>query len=137
MFRLVADVLDPAALKALLLDPRAGACVTFEGWVRNHNAGRPVQALDYEAHSHLAETEGGRIVEEARQQYGLPAAYCLHRVGELQVGELAVWVGVCAPHRGPAFEACRYIIDQVKVRVPIWKKEHYADGESGWINAGG
>ena len=134
MFRITPEPLDLAALKTSLADDRAGACVTFEGWVRNHNDGRPVQALDYEAYPALAEKEGARILAEARGKFAVQTAVCVHRTGNLQIGDLAVWVGVSAAHRGAAFEACRYIIDEVKARVPVWKKEHYADGASEWIN---
>lgn len=125
--------LDPAALQRALADPRAGACVTFEGWVRDHNDGRPVRALDYEAYPLLAEKEGARILAEARARFAVTAAVCVHRTGALAIGDLAVWVGVAAAHRGAAFDACRYLIDETKARVPIWKKEHYSDGTSGWI----
>ena len=134
MFTLASAPLDPAALQRELLDPRAGACVTFEGWVRNHNHGRPVLALDYEAFAELAGREGNRIVAEARAKFDLVALACVHRVGALQIGDLAVWVGVAAAHRGAAFDACRYVIDEAKARVPIWKKEHYAGGSSEWVN---
>ena len=134
MFRISAEPLDLIALKTDLLDPRAGACVTFEGWVRNHNEGKPVQALDYEAYAELAEVEGNRILIEAREKFAVQTVSAVNRVGALQIGDLAVWVGVGSAHRGEAFEACRYIIDEVKARVPIWKKEHYADGASEWIN---
>ena len=134
MFRIAHEPLDLAALKALLADPQAGAGVTFEGWVRNHNEGKPVLALDYEAYAQLAETEGARILAEAREKFRVANAVCVHRVGALHIGDLAVWVGVSAAHRGAAFDACRYIIDEVKARVPIWKKEHYADGATEWIN---
>jgi len=90
--------------------------------------------VEYEAFAPLALREGARILSEARARFGLERACCAHRVGELQIGELAVWVGVSAAHRGEAFDACRYIIDQVKHRVPIWKKEYYAEGDSGWVN---
>lgn len=133
-FRISSSPLDPAALKQALLDARAGACVTFEGWVRDHNDGRPVRALDYEAFGELAEKEGARIIDEARGKFAVLAIDGVHRVGALQIGDLAVWVGVAAAHRGAAFEACRYIIDEAKARVPIWKKEHYADGASEWVN---
>lgn len=122
------------ALGRELRDARAGACVTFEGWVRDHNDGRPVRALDYEAFAELAEREGERIIAEARTQFEILAVAGVHRVGALQIGDLAVWVGVVAAHRGAAFAACRYIIDEAKARLPIWKKEHYADGSSEWIN---
>ena len=80
------------------------------------------------------EREGERILAEARQRFGVARVACAHRVGPLAIGELAVWVGVSAAHRGEAFDACRYIIDEVKHRVPIWKKEYYQDGDSGWVN---
>lgn len=134
MFRIAVQPLDPAALKHALLNASAGACVTFEGWVRDHNDGKPVRALDYEAFAALAEREGARIVAEARARFDLAAVHCVHRVGSLAVGDLAVWVGVAAAHRGAAFDACRYVIDETKARVPIWKKEHYLDGASEWIN---
>lgn len=134
MFRLSAQPLDPAQLAHLLHDPRAGACVTFEGWVRNRNEGQAVQALDYEAYAPLAEREGERILAEVRAKLPVLEATCVHRVGSLVLGELAVWVGVTAEHRGAAFDACRMIIDEVKARVPIWKKEHYTSGTTAWIN---
>jgi molybdopterin synthase catalytic subunit len=134
-FRLSASAIDPALLQRELRHERAGACVTFEGWVRDHNDGRPVRSLDYEAFVPLAEKEGGRILGEARAKFQLLGARCVHRTGALALGDLAVWVGVTAEHRGAAFEACRYIIDEAKARVPIWKREHYADGPSVWINS--
>jgi len=126
--------LDPARLAAALADPAAGGYVSFEGWVRNENEGREVRRLDYEAFEELAIKEGARIVAEAVERFGVRDARCVHRIGELGLGELAVWVGVASGHRAEAFDACRYIIDEVKHRVPIWKKEHYLDGDSGWVN---
>lgn len=117
-----------------LSHPQAGACATFEGWVRNHNEGQAVASLEYEAYPELAEAEGARIMTEAKTKFNLLAATAVHRVGHLQIGDMAVWVGVAAAHRGPAFDACRFIIDELKARVPIWKKEHYVAGESAWIN---
>ena len=133
-FHLSPTPIDPAALQRALADVRAGACVTFEGWVRNRNDGQPVRALDYEAYPLLAEKEGARILAEAREKFPVLAATAAHRTGHLALGELAVWVGVTAEHRGAAFDACRYIIDEAKARVPIWKKEHYESGASAWIN---
>jgi len=127
--------LDVVPLRAALhIDPRAGAFAAFEGWVRQYNAGRPVRGLRYEAYVELAEREGAQIVEEAMARFAIVEARCVHRVGELTIGELAVWVGVTSAHRAPAFDACRYIIDEVKARVPIWKHEHYADGDSDWLH---
>lgn len=134
MFRISAEPFDPAALQRTLADARAGACVTFEGWVRNRNEGQPVLSLEYEAYAPLAEKEGARIITEACARFGLLSALCVHRVGHLQLGEMAVWVGVTAEHRAAAFDGCRYIIDEAKARVPIWKKEHYAGGATAWIN---
>ena len=133
-FRLSDQPLDPGALKTSLADSHAGACVTFEGWVRDHNDGRPVQSLDYEAYGPLAEKEGARIVAETLARFPVVRVVCVHRTGALRIGDLAVWVGVASAHRGAAFDACRTLIDEIKARVPIWKKEHYADGSTEWIN---
>lgn len=112
----------------------AGGFVAFEGWVRNHNEGKTVERLEYEAYEAVAISEGNAILAEARERFGLLEARCMHRVGGLELEDMAVWVGVSAAHRGEAFDACRYIIDSVKHRLPIWKKEHYTDGDSGWVN---
>ncbi|MGH8174065.1 MAG: molybdenum cofactor biosynthesis protein MoaE [Rhodanobacteraceae bacterium] len=133
-FRLSETAIDPVAELRALDDPAAGACVTFEGWVRNHNNERAVLQLDYQAYAPLAESEGESILAQACETFGLRAAQCVHRVGALAIGDMAVWVGASAAHRGAAFDACRWIIDEVKLRVPIWKNEHYADGESGWLH---
>lgn len=126
--------LDPAALAASLGDESCGALVAFEGRVRNHNEGRGVERLEYEGYEALAAKEGTRIVTEALERFRIRHACCVHRLGPLALGDVAVWVGVSAHHRGEAFAACRYIIDEVKDRVPIWKKEFYAGGDSGWVN---
>jgi len=133
-FDLSDQPIDSTALARALADASAGAAVTFEGWVRNENAGRSVLRLDYQAYVPLAQAEGERILGEAKQRFALVDAACAHRVGALAIGDLAVWVGVSAAHRDAAFAACRFIIDEVKQRVPIWKNEHYASGESGWLH---
>jgi molybdopterin synthase catalytic subunit len=133
-FKISSAVIDPVARKQELTQGGAGACVTFEGWVRNHNDGEAVQALEYEAHQAIAEKEGARIVAEALARFAVTEIHCEHRVGKLRVGDCAVWVGVSADHRGAAFDACRYVIDETKARVPIWKKEHYSSGATGWVN---
>jgi molybdopterin synthase catalytic subunit len=133
-FELADLALDVSALRRGLLDAHAGAYASFEGWVRDHNEGQTVLGLNYSAYRALAESEGARIVAEARQKFDIRGAACVHRVGELALGELAVWVGVSAAHRGPAFEACRWIIDEVKARVPIWKNERYAEGSAQWLH---
>ena len=126
--------LTPDTYRATLADPAAGGYAAFEGWVRNHNEGHAVTRLEYEAFEALANAEGERIVAEAIARFGVTRAACVHRVGALTIGDLAVWVGVSSRHRAEAFAACRYIIDEVKHRLPIWKKEHYVTGDSGWVN---
>jgi sulfur-carrier protein adenylyltransferase/sulfurtransferase len=126
--------LEPGAYRDALADPACGGYASFEGWVRDHNEGHRVEHLEYEAFEALAVKEGERIVAAAIERYGVRRAACIHRVGDLAIGDLAVWVGVSAAHRDEAFAACRYIIDEVKHRLPIWKKEHYANGDSGWVN---
>ena len=133
-FSFSAVPLEPAGLRDALADPSCGGYASFEGWVRDHNEGQLVRRLEYEAFEALAVREGERIVDAAIERYGVRRAACVHRTGELAIGELAVWVGVSAEHRDEAFAACRYIIDEVKHRLPIWKKEHYANGDSGWVN---
>ena len=133
-FRLSSVPVDLAALRTELADPACGGFVAFEGWVRNHNEGLDVRRLEYEAYGPLAVREGERIAAEACERYGVGHVVCVHRVGELAIGDLAVWVGVSAHHRDEAFRACRFVIDEVKHRVPIWKKEHYVNGDSGWVN---
>jgi sulfur-carrier protein adenylyltransferase/sulfurtransferase len=133
-FSFTRQKIDDAALRSQLFDPVAGGYTSFEGWVRNHNEGLAVRHLEYEAFEPLAIKEGELIVAEAIERFGVEHAACVHRIGDLAIGEMAVWVGVSARHRDEAFRACRYIIDEVKHRVPIWKKEHYVNGDSGWVN---
>jgi molybdopterin synthase catalytic subunit len=134
MMRMTETAIDPEQLRNELLDAAAGAYAGFEGWIRNHNEGQDVLRLEYEAYAPLAVTEGERVIREALDKFSILHARCVHRSGLLEIGDCAVWVGVSAAHRDAAFDACRYIIDEVKVRLPIWKKEHYANGDSGWVN---
>lgn len=133
-FRIADAPFDIVPLRLRLLTTQAGAYASFEGWVRASNEGRPVHALTYEAYIVLAETEGERIIDQAMAHFALLEAACVHRTGRLELGELAVWVGTSAAHRDAAFDACRWIIDEVKRTLPIWKHEHYADGEAGWLH---
>ncbi len=119
--------------KQMAADAAGGFCV-FEGWVRNQNDGREVEQLEYEVYEPLALVEGEKVLKEAQQNFPHIDAVCVHRSGLLDIGDCAVWVGVSAAHRDEAFKACRYIIDEIKTRLPIWKKEHYVDGDSGWVN---
>ena len=134
MMRMTTHAIEPDALRKALFDPAAGAYCGFEGWVRNENEGHKVLRLEYEAYEPLAISECEKILAEARDRYECRQAQCVHRTGMLEIGDCAVWVGVVAAHRDEAFRACRYIIDELKVRLPIWKKEHYVDGHSGWVN---
>lgn len=133
-FRMSATPLLPDVWRDSVRDDRCGGYVTFEGWVRNTNEGMDVERLEYQAYERLATKEGQRIMLEAAERFPLMHAVCVHRTGELGIGDLAVWVAVSAGHRDEAFRACRYVIDEIKLRVPIWKKEHYVNGDSGWVN---
>jgi molybdopterin synthase catalytic subunit len=110
-----------------------GGIVTFEGRVRIDNNKRKVKSLEYEAFPEMAEIEGNKILEEAKNKFKIIHATCTHRTGTLYVRDLAVWIVVYAKHRADAYLANEYIIDQVKTRVPIWKKEYYLDGDSDWV----
>ena len=121
-------------LRTQMANAAAGGFCVFEGWVRNENEGRTVARLEYEVYEPLAVAEGQKVIDEACRKYPHLDAVCVHRSGLLEIGDCAVWVGVAAAHRDEAFKACRYIIDEIKIRLPIWKKEHYVDGDSGWVN---
>jgi molybdopterin synthase catalytic subunit len=136
-FRLGPEPIDVDAERGALDHAAAGAYVSFEGWVRDHNDGKPVLRLDYQAYGPLALSEGEAILTEALERFRVREIRCIHRVGSLAIGDLAVWVGVSADHRDAAFAACRWVIDEVKGRVPIWKNEHYSDGASGWLHPDG
>jgi len=114
-----------------------GARSVFEGTVRDTNDGHDVKKLEYECYESLAIKEGNKILGEAIEKFGLIDAFCIHRIGTLEVGETAVIVVATSGHRDEAFKGCRYIIDEVKCRVPIWKKEHYQDGETEWLKGAG
>ncbi|MGH8192695.1 MAG: molybdenum cofactor biosynthesis protein MoaE [Rhodanobacteraceae bacterium] len=126
--------IDVAGLRRELGIAGAGAVVCFEGRVRDRNEGRAVDGLSYQAYAELAVAEGQRIIEEARGRFAVERVVCVHRVGDLAIGEIAVWAGVSAGHRAAAFDACRYVIDEVKARVPIWKREHYVEGAPEWLH---
>ena len=126
--------IEPDKLRDALTDDAAGGYVAFEGWIRNENEGQEVLRLEYEVYGPLAIKEGKKIIEEAKAKFPIQHADCVHREGLLEIGECAVWVGVTSAHRDEAFAACRFIIDEVKTRLPIWKKEFYVNGDSGWVN---
>ncbi len=112
---------------------RCGGYVCFEGIVRDHNEGKDVTHLHYEAYETLALKELKRICLEAKEKYELDQARVVHRTGHLDINDIAVMIQVASPHRNEAFVGCRYIIDQLKTRVPIWKKEFYRSEDSHWV----
>lgn len=134
MFELTDQPIDSAALRQRLERPDAGACVVFEGWVRNHHAGKPVSRLEYEAFDEMARLEGDAITSEAEQEHPGCTVLCVHRTGSLGIGELAVWIGVASAHRHAAFLACRQVIEEIKRRLPVWKKEHHSGNLAEWVN---
>lgn len=127
------DPLDPASLVAAVTTPDHGAVATFIGVVRNQHAGRPVRELTYSAYDRMAHAVMADIVTEAEAADTVRVAVA-HRLGRLVVGEVAVVVAVGAGHRDAAFGVCRWVIDEIKARVPIWKREHYADGTEAWVD---
>jgi len=133
MFRVSAKALDVHALSAELANSSSGALVTFEGWVRDHNEGQPVESLEYQVYHALALSEGQKLLAEAQAKFDIHKIVAVHREGHLAIGDIAVWVGATAAHRGVAFAACQYVIDEIKHRLPIWKKEHYVAGEPKWV----
>jgi len=133
-FEVSGERLDIPALATSLRDRASGAFASFEGWVRDHNDGRKVDGLGYEMFEPLALSEGETILREAAERFGVNGIHAIHRHGTLAIGDCAVWVGVVAAHRDEAFKACRYVIDALKHRLPIWKKEHYLDGRAEWVN---
>jgi molybdopterin synthase catalytic subunit len=125
--------IELAALVSAVQSPERGGIAVFLGLVRNHDDGRAVVRLDYSAYGPMAEAECGRIVAEAASRWD--AAIALeHRIGPLSVGDTAVAIVAASAHREAAFASCRFVIDEVKRRVPIWKREHYADGTLVWVD---
>jgi molybdopterin synthase catalytic subunit len=133
-FELTHDSIQGGHLRNRMLHPSCGAIVVFEGWVRDFNEGRVVTALHYEAYPELVQNEAKVIFAEAQNKFQLRSALVVHRIGQLNIGEIAVWVGVTSIHRQASFLACQYLIDELKIRLPIWKKEFYSDFDSGWVN---
>ena len=134
--QLVRESIDPAALLAIVAHPGAGALTTFFGAVRDQNVGRPVTGIDYDAYEPMAASELAAIAAEASERWSGARIALAHRIGTLMVGELSVGIAVAHAHRAPAFEACRFAIEEIKRRVPIWKREHYVDGSREWVDAG-
>ena len=126
--------LDPAALLHEVASMANGAAVLFVGTVREVNDGRAVTGIEYRAYAAMAERELSAILEETAERFALRDVVCEHRVGTLGLGEASVAIAAAHPHRAPAFEAARHVIEELKQRVPIWKLEHYADGTREWVD---
>ncbi len=124
--------LETVRLRRSLECVSAGAVVVFEGVVRDHHDGKSVLRLEYSAFDAAVETEWSKLRERALATFAVAAIAGQHRVGTLEIGECAVWIGVAAAHRGAAFAACHWLIDEAKRELPIWKREHYADGNIDW-----
>ena len=133
---LVDRPIDPAALIAEASDDSCGAASVFLGCVRNVNDGRAVTGIEYSAYRNMAEREMNSIAREASEQFGVTRLVLEHRLGELGLGDVSVAVVVAHPHRAPSLDATRYVIEQLKRRVPIWKLELYADGTREWVGSG-
>ena len=124
--------IDPAALVRGVLRPADGAYVLFEGVVRNHNDGKQVESIDYEAYLPMAEKEMALVIDEVRRTFPEVEVAVVHRLGHLVVGDSSIAIVCASPHRAEAFDACRMTIDRIKKTVPIWKKERGPDGEE-WV----
>lgn len=133
IYRLTREPIDSRSLALELLQPKDGAIVTFDGVTRNHNRGREVLYLEYEAYESMAPKVMAQIAAEARKQWEIDAVGIIHRLGRVDIGETSVSIVVTSVHRRAAFEACRFLIDRLKQVVPIWKREYYQDGAV-WID---
>jgi molybdopterin synthase catalytic subunit len=134
MIRLTHDPIDHAALTEQVRSPHCGAVVTFLGTVRDLTGERVTTALDYEAYPGMAEKKLAEIEADVRARWPVGDLALVHRLGRLDIGEVSVAVAVSCPHRADAFAACRHAIDRLKELVPIWKREHWADGTTEWVH---
>lgn len=128
------EAIDAAGLLASIPTPADGAVLLFLGVVRNRNDGRSVGHLEYEAYAPMAEAELRAICGEARERWSIGAVAAVHRVGRLEIGEISVAIALASPHRDTAYDASRYVIEELKRRVPIWKREGYLDGSGEWLH---
>ena len=131
---IVTREIDVAALMAEVQSSDFGAVSMFVGTVRDVNDGRRVTAIDYSAYSSMAESELASIIAEAEDRFSVSAIIVEHRVGTLAIGDVSVAIVAAHTHRAPALDCTRYVIEEIKKRVPIWKREHYADGTREWID---
>lgn len=131
---IVVDAIDPGAVLARVGRPEDGAVAFFAGVVRNENEGRPVSGMEYEGYDEMAREELAAIVAEAAERAGTDRIAAVHRLGRLALGEVSVAIAVSAPHRAEAFTAARHIIEEIKKRLPLWKREHYLDRDAEWLD---
>lgn len=127
------EPLDPSAILAMVGAPEDGAVLLFLGTVRNQNEGRRVVGMRYDAYVAMAESVLAEIAAEAATRLGTDRIVVAHRIGNLRVGEVSVAIAVSSPHRAEAYEASRYVIEEIKKRLPVWKEEHYAEGDARWL----
>jgi molybdopterin synthase catalytic subunit len=135
--RIVRRPIDVAALLTEVGDTANGATVLFLGHVRDMNDGRPVTGIEYSAYGEMAERELAAIASECASAFGIAHLAIEHRLGMLALGDASIAIAVAHPHRAPAYEASRFVIEEVKRRLPIWKREGYVDGSTEWVNASG
>ena len=136
-FALLDCAIDERRLKEMLDNDSCGAFVSFEGRVRNHNNASSVARLSYYGYEALAINQGRQIIEEAKQKFEITHAIAIHRIGALEIGDIAVWIGVAAAHRYPAFDACRWLLDTIKADIPVWKQEYYENEPAKWLSNNG
>ena len=130
---IVREPIDPAHVLNQIGSDQDGATVLFLGVVRDHNDGRSVGGVRYDTYEEMAAQVLAEIVDEAGRSANTDRVAAVHRVGELKVGEVSVAIAVSSPHRAEAYDASRYIIEEIKKRLPVWKKERYSDGAEGWV----
>ena len=136
-FSLLDVAIDESRLRNMLDNDSCGAFVSFEGRVRNHNNATSVDRLTYYGYEALAINQGRQIIAAAKNQFEITQAIAIHRIGALEIGDIAVWIGVVSAHRYPAFDACRWILDAIKADIPVRKQEYYQDESSKWLSNNG
>lgn len=136
-FALLDVAIDEVRLRAMLDEDSCGAFASFEGRVRNHNNASQVERLSYYGYENLAINQGRLIIAEAKEKFEITHAVAIHRIGPLEIGDIAVWIGVVSSHRYPAFDACRWILDTIKADIPVWKQEYYENESSKWLSNNG
>jgi molybdopterin synthase catalytic subunit len=136
MIRLTSEEIDTHSLLESVRSNQSGAVVLFLGTVREMTDGQQTVALDYDAYPEMAEAKMAELEQEAREKWPIDQLAIVHRLGHLELGDVSVAIALSCPHRNQAFEAGRFLIDELKIRVPIWKKENWADGSTEWVHPG-